>query len=65
VAEAMPADVAATVQRIVERVVAGRTADLPAMTPLSAAELTINPTMASTLGLTPTPELSWVVREPD
>lgn len=64
-AEAVPADVAATVQRIVERVVAGRTADLSEMTPLSAAELTINATIASTLGLPPTPELSWVVREPD
>jgi ABC-type uncharacterized transport system substrate-binding protein len=64
-AEAVPADVAATVQRVVERVVAGRTADLPAMTPLSAAELTINATIASTLGLPPTPELNWVVREPD
>jgi ABC-type uncharacterized transport system substrate-binding protein len=64
-AEAVPADIAATVQRVVERVVAGRTADLPPMTPLSAAELTINATLASTLGLPPTPELRWVVREPN
>lgn len=64
-AEAVPADVAATVQRVVERVVAGRTKDLPPMTPLSAAELTINATVASTLGLPPTAEHRWVVREPD
>ena len=49
-ATAVPADVAATVQHVVERVVAGRTADLPPMTPLSAAELAINASVASTLG---------------
>jgi ABC-type uncharacterized transport system substrate-binding protein len=64
-ATAVPADVAATVQRVVERVVAGRTAGLAAMTPLSAAELAINTTVASTLGLPPTPEQRWVTREPD
>ncbi len=64
-AEAVPADVAATVQRVVERVVADRTAELPSITPLSAAELTINTTVASTLGLPPMPEQSWIVREPD
>ena len=41
-ATAVPADVAATVAHVVERVVAGRTAELPAMTPLSAAELAVN-----------------------
>lgn len=64
-AEAVPADVAATVQRVLERVVSGRTADLPAVSPLSAAELTINESIAATLGLPPTREHSWVVREPD
>lgn len=64
-ATAVPADVAATVQRVVELVVAGRTQGLPAMTPLSAAELTINPSVAETLGLPPVAEHSWVTREPD
>ena len=64
-ATAVPADVAATVQHVVERVVAGRTADLPAMTPLSAAELTVNPSVAAELGLPPIAEPRWVTREPD
>ncbi|HUQ52973.1 MAG TPA: hypothetical protein VM692_12180 [Gammaproteobacteria bacterium] len=64
-AEAVPADVAATVQHVVEQVVAGRTAGLPAMTPLSAATFSINSTVATSLGLPPTREQSWVVREPD
>jgi ABC-type uncharacterized transport system substrate-binding protein len=64
-ATAVPADIAATVQHVVERVVAGRTAGLPAMTPLSAAELTINTTVASELGLPPVLEQRWVAREPD
>jgi ABC-type uncharacterized transport system substrate-binding protein len=64
-AEAVPADIAATVQHVVERVVAGRTADLPAMSALTAAELTINASVASTLGLPPVAQQSWVAREPD
>lgn len=64
-AEAVPADIAATVQHVVERVVAGRTADLPAMSPLTAAELTINASVAPTLGLPPVAQQSWVAREPD
>jgi ABC-type uncharacterized transport system substrate-binding protein len=64
-ATAVPADIAATVLGVVERVVDGRTAGLPAMTPLSAAELTINETVASALGLPPVVEQRWVAREPD
>jgi ABC-type uncharacterized transport system substrate-binding protein len=64
-AEAVPEDVAATVQHVVERVVAGRTAGLPALSPLTAAELTINTSVASTLGLPPVVQQSWVAREPD
>lgn len=64
-ATAVPADVAATVQHVVERVVAGRTAGLPAMTPLSAAELTINTTVASELGLPPVAEQRWIARDPN
>ncbi len=64
-ATAVPTDIAATVQYVVARVVAGRTVGLPAMTPLSAAELTVNVTVASTLGLPPVAEQRWVAREPD
>lgn len=64
-ATAVPADIAAAVESVVERVVAGRTADLPAMTPLSAAELIVNASVASTLGLPPVREQRWVAREPD
>jgi ABC-type uncharacterized transport system substrate-binding protein len=64
-ATAVPADVAATVARVVERVVAGRTAELPPMTPLSAAELAVNVDIATTLGLPPVAVQRWVAREPD
>jgi len=64
-ATSVPADVAATVTRVVERVVAGRTADLPAMTPLSAAEFEVNQSVATTLGLPPIAISHWVTREPD
>ena len=64
-ATSVPADVAATVHRIVERVVAGRTSDLPAMTPLSAAEFAVNTNLAVTLGLPPPAASRWVTRDPD
>jgi ABC-type uncharacterized transport system substrate-binding protein len=64
-ATAVPADIAATVAHVVERVVAGRTAELPAMTPLSAAELAVNVEIATTLGLPPVAVRRWVAREPD
>jgi ABC-type uncharacterized transport system substrate-binding protein len=64
-ATAVPADVAATVARVVEYVVAGRTAELAAMTPLSAAELAVNIEVAATLGLPPVAVQRWVVRDPD
>jgi ABC-type uncharacterized transport system substrate-binding protein len=64
-ATSVPNDVAATVHRIVERVVAGRTDDLPAMTPLSAAEFAVNGSLAITLGLPPPAVLRWVTRDPD
>jgi ABC-type uncharacterized transport system substrate-binding protein len=64
-ATAVPADIAAAVQHVVERVVAGRTADLPTMTALSAAELAINANVASTLGLPRVAAERWVAREPD
>jgi ABC-type uncharacterized transport system substrate-binding protein len=64
-ATAVPADVAATVTRVVDRVVAGRTSDLPAMTPLSAAALAVNVDLATALGLPPVVASHWVVRDPD
>ena len=64
-ATAVPSDVAATVVQVVERVVAGRTADLPAMTPLRAAELAVNVDVATALGLPPVTVPRWVAREPD
>ncbi|HET7607279.1 MAG TPA: hypothetical protein VFL84_01265 [Gammaproteobacteria bacterium] len=64
-ATAVPSDVAETVARIVERVVAGRTADLPAMTPLRAAELAVNVDVAAALGLPPVTVPRWVARDPD
>lgn len=64
-ATAVPADVAATVARVVDRVVAGETAGLPSMTPLSAAALAVNVDVAATLGLPPVASARWVAREPD
>lgn len=64
-ATAVPDDVAANVVRVVERVVAGDTADLPALTPLSAAALTLNRGVAAALGLPPVAVERWVVRAAD
>lgn len=64
-AASVPADVALTVRRVVEHVVAGRTADLPTMTPLSAAEFEVNQSVAAALGLPPITVPRWVTREPD
>lgn len=64
-ATAVPADVAENVARIVERVVTGRTAELPALTPLSAAALTLNRGVAAALGLPPVAVERWVVRAAD
>jgi len=61
----VPADVASTVTRVVERVVAGRTDDLHPMTPLSAAAFEVNQSVATTLGLPPISISRWVTREPD
>jgi len=64
-ATAVPADVAANVARVVERVAAGRTADLPRWTPLSAAEVAINVGVAAALGLPPVAVQRWVTRVAD
>ncbi len=64
-ATAVPADVAAAVAGLVARVAAGETAELPAMTPLSAAALTVNADAAAALGLPPVAVQRWVAREAD
>lgn len=64
-ATAVPADIAANVARVVERVAAGRTAGLPLLTPLSAAALTINVGVAAALGLPPVAAQRWVTRVAD
>jgi len=64
-AMAVPADVAEAVAQVVDRVVAGRTADLPPMTPLRAAALAVNVEVASALGLPPIAATHWVARDPD
>jgi ABC-type uncharacterized transport system substrate-binding protein len=64
-ATAVPADVAATVVRLLARVASGETAQLPAMTPLSAAALAVNVETAAALGLPPVAVQRWVAREAD
>jgi ABC-type uncharacterized transport system substrate-binding protein len=64
-AMAVPADVAETVAQVVDRVVAGRTADLSPMTPLRAAALAVNVDVAAALGLPPIASTRWVARDPD
>jgi ABC-type uncharacterized transport system substrate-binding protein len=64
-ATAVPADVASTVVHVVDRVVSGRTAELAAMTPLSAAEFAVNADAAAALGLPRVTVQRWVAREPD
>ncbi|MEO8467487.1 MAG: ABC transporter substrate binding protein [Gammaproteobacteria bacterium] len=64
-AASVPADIAETVRLVAERVAEGKTQDLPAMTPLRAAELHVNPAVAAALGLPHVVEQHWVARDPD
>jgi ABC-type uncharacterized transport system substrate-binding protein len=64
-AASVPADIAETVRLVAERVAAGKTRDLPAMTQLRAAELHVNPVVAAALGLPRVAEQHWVTRDPD
>jgi len=64
-ASSTAADVARSVRSVLERVVAGRAQDLPAMTPLSEVQLHVNAHAASQLGVTGVPQTPWVLREPD
>jgi hypothetical protein len=61
----VPADIADAVHRVLDRVIAGQTADLPAMTPLSAIELFVNPHVVGELGLPIVSATHWISREPD
>jgi hypothetical protein len=60
-----PPDVARAVHSVVERVVAGRTAGLPVLTPLGEAQLRINAAAARRLGLAGPFDSPWVAREYD
>jgi ABC-type uncharacterized transport system substrate-binding protein len=64
-ATSRPADVAGRVRDIVERIAAGSTRGLPAMTPLSAVELQLNPTVAARFGADNASPKPWVLHEPD
>jgi ABC-type uncharacterized transport system substrate-binding protein len=64
-ATSLPEDVAATVHGVVERVVAGETRGLAAVTPLSAATVEVNAAVAGELGLPAPPVTRWVTRETD
>jgi ABC-type uncharacterized transport system substrate-binding protein len=60
-----PEDVAQRVREVLDRVVAGKTQGLPAMTQLSVLDLQINQNVANRLGLPAVPQARWVTREPD
>jgi ABC-type uncharacterized transport system substrate-binding protein len=60
-----PAEVARTVGSVVERILGGSTQGLPAMTPLGAVELRVNPFAATRLGVATHQDAPWVLREPD
>lgn len=62
---ATPADVALRVREIVDRVAAGATAGMPAMTPLREIELRVNVSVARELGVAAAPQSVLVLREQD
>jgi ABC-type uncharacterized transport system substrate-binding protein len=64
-AESRPDDVAAHVHAVLDRAVAGRTATLATLTPLSEAAVEFNPEVAERLGLTHQSDQGWVLREHD
>jgi len=64
-ASSTPDDVARSVHAVLDRVSAGATAGLPAMTPLSEVKLEVNAGVARELGVAATPSEALVVREPD
>jgi hypothetical protein len=64
-AVSVPADVAETVRFVADRVATGQTEGLSVMTPLRAADLRVNQTVAMALGLPRISEPHWVARDPD
>lgn len=56
-----PEDVAEKIRYVLDRVLAGDTEDLPAMTPLSAAALRVNVSVAAALELPPVSKTAWVM----
>jgi hypothetical protein len=56
------ADVARGVRGVLERVIAGQTQGLPAMTPLSEVEVQVNAPVARQLGITGASPIPWVLR---
>ena len=56
-----PGDVARTVRRVLEGMMAGNMNALPALTPLSELGVKINEDVVSRLGLLPQPRPSWIV----
>jgi ABC-type uncharacterized transport system substrate-binding protein len=55
-------DVARTVRRVLETIMAGDTKSVPALTPLTEISVRINEQVAGRFGLSPQPRASWVVR---
>jgi len=64
-ASSTPADVARIVRGVLDRVSAGSTAGLPAMTPLTEIKLQVNAGVARALGVSDVPQAALVLREPD
>jgi hypothetical protein len=64
-ARSLPGDVAASVQGVLERVVADPTQQPERMSSLSAVALDFNPDVAQRLNLAILPDTTWVLREPD
>ncbi len=64
-ASSTPADVARDVRGVLDRVSAGSTAGLPAMTPLTEIKLQVNAGVARALGVADVPQAALVLREPD
>jgi hypothetical protein len=63
-AGSLPGDVAASVQGVLERIVADPTAQPERISSLSEVALRFNPDMARRLGLAIVPDTTWVLREP-
>jgi ABC-type uncharacterized transport system substrate-binding protein len=64
-ASSTPADVARNVRGVLDRVSAGSTASLPAMTPLTEIKLQVNAGVARALGVAEAPQAALVLHDPD